>query len=55
MTYAWKSRMDDPGPMPSRDQCPTCNALRDEEGRLCIGFCGPSCLVRKWREARRGA
>jgi hypothetical protein len=36
----------------TRDDCPTCNAGRDELGRLPIGFCGPDCLARKARDAR---
>ena len=37
----------------SRDDCPTCQALRDSEGRLPIGPCGPDCLGRKQRDAAR--
>lgn len=35
----------------SRDECPTCNSLRDKEGRLPIGHCGPDCVGRQSRDA----
>lgn len=35
----------------SRDECPSCNAQRDQLGRLPIGFCGPECLARLARDA----
>lgn len=33
--------------LPRRDDCPSCNAQRDSEGRLPIGLCGDSCLMNR--------
>lgn len=33
----------------TRDDCKTCNAQRDELGRLPIGLCGPDCLMARPR------
>lgn len=36
-------------PPPRKEDCRTCAAGRDDLGRMPIGLCGDSCLVRRHR------